>query len=309
MTEVLADYTVRVKRFDSTDPRLGRHVLHDSRSRAYFIPEADSYADIKDVEHHCYIPVLNQGQIGSCTGETGTEVIASDDLWAAAQTILSQTDEKVDQDYAYQLYSDTTKSDPYPGYWAPNDPNAQDTGSDGLSTAKTLKARGLISGYQHGNSLLSTLTGLQSRSMMTGTVWRGDMFKPTSDGQIKCTGNVEGGHEYTLWKVDVANRRVWMRNHWGDWGVGYKGYADTGCAWMTWDDYEALLMDDGDSTLLIPNTQPVPTPTPTPTPTPAGPGDADKNFAATLDKWLSRKPFFYKPVQSAARDWKNSKGL
>lgn len=308
------DFTV-TKKYEGTDPRLGRNLHLDPRSRAFFIPEADSFADIKDVVHKCNIPILDQGQVGSCTGETGTAVMASDDLWDAVKSALSQVDEKVDQDWAYQLYSDTTKDDPFPGYWDPADPKSQDTGSDGLSTAKEIKKRGLISGYTHGNSLLSTLTGLQVRSMMTGTKWLGDMFKPTSDGQIKVTGNMEGGHEYTLFAVDTVNHRVWMRNSWTPgWGVRYPGYADGGCAWMSWDDYEKLLLDTsdpGDSTLLIPLTfeppQPKP-PEPKP-PVPPTPVDVDAVFAEQLKTWLNRRPFFYKNVQGQAREWLKGKGL
>lgn len=303
---IVKDYTLEIKRYDPTDPRLGRHKRWDSRSKSYFIPEADDFSQIHDVVHHCYLPDLNQLQVGSCAGDTGTEVMGSDDLWPAVEDVLSTTDEKKDQDYAYQLYSDATKIDPYPGTWYPDGRSgSEDTGTDGLSIAQVLQTRGLISGFQHGSSLLSTLTGLQERSMMTGTNWLGDMFNPTSDGQIKATGNVEGGHEYTLFAVDTVNKRVWMRNHWGEWGVGYPSYADTGCAWMTWDDYEKLQMDDGDSTLLVPNSQPAPTPTPVP---PIG-DLADQNLADVINPWLARPPRYYKHVQNALVTWLSSKGL
>ena len=44
--------------------RLGRHVLHDPRSRAF---PADRAATIRSVDHHAKGLPLNQGQIGSCT--------------------------------------------------------------------------------------------------------------------------------------------------------------------------------------------------------------------------------------------------
>lgn len=299
---VSVDYSVAIKRYDSSDPRLGRHKRWDSRSRNFFIPEASSFRDIQEVEHPCYIPILNQGQLGSCTGNAGTENMASNDLWPAVMNILFTTDTAANEKFAVQLYSDATVIDPYQGTYPPTD-----TGSDALSIATVLKNRGLISGYQHGNSLLSTLTGLQSRAMMTGTEWRGDMFNPTSDGQIKVTGNVEGGHEYLLWKVDVANKRIWMRNSWGtNWGVGYKGYASGGLAWMTWDDYESLLNADGDSTLLIPINQPAPQPTP---PEPPKPSDPDKVFAAHANKWFQKNHYFYKGLQNDIRTWLAAKGL
>lgn len=256
------DFSVVVKRYSPTDPRLGRHVLHDSRSRAFAV-EAAPLSTLKSVRHQSQIPVLDQGNLGSCTGNASTNVLGTAEFLSTVpvKSILSTEDAGLDEEYAVSLYSAATKVDPYSGSYPPTD-----TGSNGLSVAKVLQKAGKISGYQHAFSLEATLTALAKGACMVGTVWRGDMFNPGSDGRIKITGNEEGGHEYKLDELDVENKRVWFLNSWTrNWGV-------QGRAWVSWDDLGTLLADSGDCTVFTPVSQPAPQPTPTPpAPTPPTP--------------------------------------
>jgi hypothetical protein len=227
------EYTVRVKEYDRLDVRLGRNVRHDSRSLNFKV-EAIPMKELVSVDHPVNIEVLDQGQLGSCTGNAGT-------AWMAVGAAWSNWGQnaRLNEDYAVQLYSDATRIDPWDGSYPP-----EDTGSDGLSIAKVLQTRGLIDRYEHATSLEATLTALQSGAVITGTEWRGDMFSPSSDGRIKITGNVEGGHEYLLRRIDMENQRIWMRNSWGPyWGV-------EGEAYFTFDDFEELLHADGDVTSM-----------------------------------------------------------
>jgi len=198
---------------------------------------------------------------------------------------LSLTDADHDEQFAVVLYSLATTLDPYSGMYPPTD-----TGSNGLSIAKALQKLGLISGYQHATSLAAALTALNDQACMVGTIWRGDMFNPMSDGRLKITGNIEGGHEYKLDELDVENKRVWILNQWGlDWGIN-------GRAYLTWDDLGTLLANQGDCTVLTPVTQPAPTPSPAPAPpapapTPAVDVNAEfvNNVRAALAKLDSAK--------------------
>lgn len=261
------DFTIVVKRFEDQDPRLGRNVLHDSRSLSYQV-EARDLTTLRSIRHQSRIPVLDQGaylppgttkriSLGSCTGNAGTNVLGTDKFLATdpVKAKLSLTDADIDESFAVMVYSEATKIDPYSGTYPPSD-----TGSNGLSIAKVLVKLGLISGYQHATSLAAALTALNDQPCMAGTVWRGDMFNPGPDGRLKITGQVEGGHEYKLDELDVENRRVWMLNQWGpDWGI-------QGRAWFSWEDFGTLLADQGDLTVLTPVTQPAPTPSPAPAP-------------------------------------------
>lgn len=295
----MTEGTLYFKRIEPKDPRLGRHVLHDSRSLRYQAPARDPLS-LKSVRHKVNIGLLDQGYEGSCTGHAGTNVFASQPFWRVAEGPLTAVDP---HEFARALYGDATRLDPWPGEFDPAT-GVVDTGSDGLSVAKVLHARGLISGYLHATSLEAALTGLADRVVMIGSSWLHNMFRPAADGRLNITGQVDGGHEYALDELDVERRRVWIRNSWGPgWGQG-------GRAWMTWDDLGGLLADDGDCTILVPKSEPAPVPTPvpppappappapTPTPAPAPepapappapPPEVDRNLATALAKILDNR--------------------
>jgi hypothetical protein len=185
----------KVKRFENV-ARLGRHVNHDPRSRQFAFD--GSNVSLKTAKHQRYIPVLDQGDLGSCTGNAATGWLGTSVGWAsiaALTPILSTTDVVQDEKFAVQLYSDATKADPYPGDYPP-----EDTGSDGLSVAKVLKARGLISGYTHTFSLDDALSALSTQPVIIGINWYESMFDPASNGLVTISPRspVAGGHEVVL---------------------------------------------------------------------------------------------------------------
>lgn len=287
------EHTLLVKRFDPKDGRLGRHVVHDSLSLRYPARAVDP-RKLKSTRHHFNTPILNQGYIGSCTGYAGTKTVSADAYWAAGKTALQDADHGA---YAVGLYSDATKLDPWPGEYVPDD-----TGSDGLSIAKVLKARGLIAGYQHATSLEACLTSLAERPVMIGSSWLERMYDVDSDGKVNVSGEPVGGHEYVLDELDVENRRVWLTNSWG------LEYGQEGRAWMLWGDLGRLLADYGDCTILVPNSEPMPAPIePEPKPevvvTPDAPMPLETlEMRRALTKFLKTKgaPIY---VRKAANNW------
>lgn len=283
------DYSIVVKRFDVQDPRLGRHVVHDSRSRRYAAPRKDPRT-LKSARHTVNIPVLQQDNEGSCTGHWGSANMAAGAFWVAAEKVLPVDAEQAHQ-WARHLYMDATLIDPWPGSYLP-----EDTGSDGLSIAKVLQARGLVSGYQHAFSLEAALTALAKQVVGIGSDWLSGMYDPDpSTGRITVDGTVEGGHQYALDEIDVENRRAWIRNSWGpSWG-------QAGRAWMTWDDLGKLLANQGDCTVLIPLSLPPPTPTPEPVPIQPTDPQAARELAAALRKFAPTKgcPLYLKQAATA----------
>lgn len=259
------DYTLRIKRYKPTDPRLGRHVRHDSRSLQFQV-EAAPLGSLKSIRHARYIPNLNQGQLGSCTGHAAIGCLGTGTFWGSpvVRSYLSATTASIDQQRAVSTYSEATVLDPYPGSYPP-----VDSGSDGLSVAKVLQKHGMISGYEHATSLEATLTALSKQPVIVGTVWKYDMFRPAPDGKMSVTGSAEGGHEYVLDELDTEKKIVWINQTWGEiWGVHSRAY-------MTWDDLGLLLDDDGDCTVFTPINQPAPTPTPPAPPAPPAPKPTD----------------------------------
>jgi hypothetical protein len=268
--------------------RLGRHVRHDPRSLSYLYPEGD-VAGLKSVRHRRVIPVLDQGNLGSCTGQAAEGCIGTDPFYGTllVGTPVPTLDATVDEDQAIALYSAATSLDGYAGEYPP-----EDTGSDGLSVAKACVAAGLISGYQHATSLNAALTALASTPVITGVNWYDSFDSPDGDGliSIKPGAQVRGGHEFVVDELDVAKRRVGFTNSWSEsWGKSGRGF-------LSWADFGRLLSEQGDVTVFVPLSQPAPTPTPTP----PGPVPADplselvgiiKKVITAFEQWAAKHGF------------------
>lgn len=291
-------HVLELKQFEPKDPRLGRHVAHDSRSLRFLAPARDP-RKLASVRHQIRIGLMDQEDVGSCVGHAAVNVLASPAFWPAAEAPLAAAGDP--HLYAVGLYSDATKVDPWQGEYEPDD-----TGTDGLSVAKVLHARGLISGYQHATSLNAALTALAVRPVMIGSSWLEGMYEVGSDGHVRVAGQSYGGHEYALDELDVARGRVWIRNSWGpSWG-------QDGRAWITWGELDKLLRDAGDCTVLVPRSEPAPTPAPAPAPSPA-PAPAvepatDSNLQQALLRIIDNKncPTYLK---GPAAEWLKAKGV
>lgn len=225
-------------RYEPVDQRLGRHVNHDPRSRAYAVEPAADVAKLKSVRHVRRIAVLDQGQVGSCTGNAAVGCLGTGAFWTVGKTVLTGK-AKADERFAVDVYSTATMVDPYDGTYPPTD-----TGSDGLSVAKALQMMKLIDGYRHAFSLEATLTALAKQPVIIGIPWHEYMDFPEQHGQLKPIGSVRGGHEVVLDTLDVEKRRVWLTNSWSQW------WGIEGRAWLTWDNLGALLADNGDCTVF-----------------------------------------------------------
>jgi hypothetical protein len=231
--------------------RLGRHVRHDPRSLAYQVT-AKSLGDLKSVRHQRFIPVLDQGDTGSCTGNAALGAVGTGDLFTALAGdpgCPSEVDAAADEEQAVALYSAATHLDDVFGTFPPDD-----TGSSGLAVAKAAQKAGLISGYTHATSLEAALTALEIRAVIVGLNWYDSFDSPDDNGLIKIArqASVRGGHEFVLDELDTVNRLVWLTNSWAEsWGV-------SGRACIGWDDFGRLLDEDGDVTALLPVTAPSP---------------------------------------------------
>lgn len=223
------------EKIPSLDPRLNRHIYHDSRSKDFMFDT--SGLTIIDVEHKRLIPVLDQGQVGSCTGNAGVGSIYTEPFSSDVKYYTG------DEAGALKLYSDAEIIDGGVGF------PPEDAGSHGLSIAKALYNKGIISSYQHTFTLNDALKALSKYTIITGINWYSQMFTPDADGRVHPQGIIKGGHEVEGYKVDVENGRIWFYNSWNT------SFGINGTFYLTWEDFATLLSQGGDVIVLIPANQ------------------------------------------------------
>jgi len=207
--------------------RLGRHIVHDPRSRDY---PAEAAPAITSVLHKAVGLPLNQGDIGSCTANALCGALDSSPDYGGGAP-------RTEKD-AIQLYELETRLEgkPYP----PNDP-----GGSGLEVCKAAKELGWISAYKHAFGVDNALRALVLRPVITGINWYTSFDTPSSTGLVAIApgATVRGGHEVVADQIDAENKLVWFWNSWGTvYGVG-------GRFCMTFDTWDALLQQNGDVTV------------------------------------------------------------
>jgi hypothetical protein len=276
------DVTMRVLDMPEGDYRLGRHVEHDERSFAYAFTAAPT-AKIQSVRHERKIGILDQGQLGSCTGNAMCGLLGSEPFY---DTLTPEVQKSLDEEEAVTLYSAATKLDNVNGDYPP-----KDTGSTGLAVAKAAQNMGLISGYQHTFSYDAFLAALMQQPVIVGTNWYQSMFTPDKNGVVSIASGsqVAGGHEYEAVGYDATQDNVIFANSWGtSWGTD--GFFQMSSA-----TFKRLLSEQGDATVPVPlSTQP-------PQPQPNS-HMSDKQFAAVIDKFMAA----HDELQAAYATWKAS---
>lgn len=266
--------------------RLGRHVRHDPRSLRF--PFRASGPLVSRRWSVGSTPILNQGDIGSCTGNATVAALMCSPF---KETLSSEKAAALDEDLAIRIYSRATETDPFPGSYKPDD-----TGSSGLDAAKAAKEFGYISGYNHAFTLADALAALSIGPVIIGVNWTSGMDRTDSTGMIASTGSTRGGHEVCLDEINTDRGIVWLRNSWGSrWGV-------QGRASMTFTTLGQLLDSQGDATVFTPLTVEPPAPVPLP--------DADKVLAESTREWAdARHAGTNRLAAKAVKAWRVAKGL
>jgi hypothetical protein len=212
------------------DTHLGRHVEHDPRSLQY--PAAQA-THLHDVSWQYHGAVLDQGQVGSCTGNSAVEVLMCSPYYDHKAENFTEKD-------ALGVYKLATHLDRVPGIYPPTD-----TGSSGLAVMKACRELGYITGYTHAFGIDHALAALMLGPVITGVPWLKAMFTPDADGTVHAKGPVEGGHEFTVLGYSGARSAVRCLNHWTDtWG-------DKGYFWLSVNDWSTLLKQQGDVAVPI----------------------------------------------------------
>lgn len=216
---------------------LGRHVVHDERSKK---PEfaAELAQKVIDVSHLSRGLPLDQSR-GSCTAESLCGARNSDPLYGVkSATILTQVD-------ADSLYDQEIRDEG-------GDPATDDPGGSGLMVCKAGKQLSLIRYYRHAFGLESSLRALVLRPVMFGTNWYEGFDMPDTKGRVSIAGQVRGGHEYVALRIIEAEQLIGCAQSWGlPWGTTDStiGMSKGGVFYVTFNDMGRLLGEQGDCTV------------------------------------------------------------
>ena len=270
---------------------LGRNVFHDSRNRAYPWRRQLPAELLTSQLWPRHIPILDQGNVGSCTGNEQVGALGTGPVYMA----LPARHALLDESLALVIYSGAETIDgdgPYP----PND-----NGSSGPSAAQVAKNLGLISGYQHCFSLADVLDALETGPVGIGSNWYDSMDHPDSSGLVAISpgAGIRGGHEYLCRGKDTDRKLVFLDNSWGN------GWGANGSFSYSYATLERLLAEQGDGTVSLPLTVPAPVPVPVPVPV-----DPDHVFAQVLKPWVKMRHIGGNGVISReAQVWLKARGF
>jgi hypothetical protein len=227
--------------------RLGRHQEHDER--AWHFPTPWSKPQNISKFWTTAAPILDQGNVGSCTGNTVVDVVNTD-LFTPIRTAKNHGNYLVEAD-ALNIYSKGTYLSAIGGgqTYPPDDP-----GCTGPAVAKAAEDLGLFDKYLHCFNWDQFCATIEQTPVMLGTPWTQQMFDPDQDGFCRVgdinDSTLAGGHEYMGRAIDYENTRVLCRNHWNaQWNPEQIDQKDPGEFWLSFTDLQSLLQNGGDVTV------------------------------------------------------------
>ncbi|HEY0750392.1 MAG TPA: hypothetical protein VGD26_04520 [Chitinophagaceae bacterium] len=143
------------------------------------------------------------------------------------------------------IYREAQKIDEWPG-----------EGYEGTSVragAKVLQALGFIESYYWAWDAKTVADTILTRGpVVVGTNWYRDMFFPDPETYIvKPTGAAVGGHAYLINGVNVKKGLFRFKNSWGNGKDSINNWGDNGHAWITIEDMDKLIKQDGEACLAV----------------------------------------------------------
>jgi hypothetical protein len=278
---------------------LGRHIHFDSRSAAY--PWQRRGADLTSRIWPRHGTILNQGQVGSCTGNAEVGALECDPLFSALSAVQQAT---LNETGALSLYSAAETIDGSGAY------PPVDNGSSGTSVSQAALNAGLISGYLHPASVTDMADALQTGPVIVGVNWYDSFDTPDATGLILVAAGaqVRGGHEFLVRGVDVTAETFEADNSWG------LSYGLAGSMRLSWDTMTRLFAEQGDCVAPLALSVPVPVPQPVPVPVPVPPGPdanaADVALARAVTGWAHEHHAGQnRTAATAVRTWLEIKGF
>lgn len=212
---------------------LGRHVLHDPRSRLYPASRARRIANAKHLS--AGLPLIQDEAHRCSTAHALCAALNCTPNRTPDRRLLTGAD-------ALRVYEKARALEPFEldGYDVP--------GSSGLLACKAACRLGLIGSYEHAFGVDHALEALVLRPVMTGFKWYSSFDSPDRETglvEIAPGAEVRGGHEVLAEEIDADRELVWFWNSWGpEFGI-------EGRFCLTFQTWAQLLEDRGDVTVPI----------------------------------------------------------
>ena len=208
-----------------------------SKHYAYLAPVGAK----RSVVHTALGPILNQQDVGACVGFTCADTMNTGKFHFSRMRRIPRG-KYLDSRWGFGFYDRATDLDEFTDEnWPPDD-----TGTTVLAGAKALKANWFINEYRWAWDMSGFLAALQRQPVMLGTLWTSGMSDPNSEGLIRPTGDLVGGHAYMAYGLSYTKQRIKCRNHWtADWGI-------KGDFYIGLDDVDWLISQQGEVLVPIP---------------------------------------------------------
>jgi hypothetical protein len=119
-------------------------------------------------------------------------------------------------------------------------------GTSVLAGAKVIKSLGYIQEYRWAFSLedLRLTIGYRGPAVL-GLNWYEGMFDTDADGYIRPTGELAGGHAILAYANSERHKRISLWNSWG------RGFGRDGMAYISYDDLDRLLHEQGEACVPV----------------------------------------------------------
>jgi hypothetical protein len=222
--------------FTPLDPRLGRHMMHDDRSRAFATGASKTRMPTTNVRHKRRAGIWNQGEIGSCTCNAELGLLMTEPFITQAGGIGKWHFEESD---CVALYKLATRLDNalIEGVYEPDD-----TGSTFLYASKAAKKQSLIRSYSHTFGTIQFLNQLVQTPMSLGINWYEGMMETDRRGFVLPRGRLAGGHQICVDEINCDKEYIGFAQSWGDDWSPLDGWGR-----MSFDTLDRLLREDGDA--------------------------------------------------------------
>jgi hypothetical protein len=228
-----------VGNIQTNDARLDRLPEFDDRSRAFsvrgILTATEEQRPIRSMTWT--VPVsLDQGSEGACVGFS----------WAHEIAARPFADRNITDDIALGIYRWARQNDEWPG--------EDYDGTSVLAGAKAVTNLGLLKEYRWGFNAEDVHRAVSFKGpAVMGINWYTGMMSPESDGRIRPTGAIEGGHAILyprvrspIYRIKTLRQTAWLYNSWGP-GWGPEGPW----CYLTWEDFERLMDEQGEACVPV----------------------------------------------------------